>query len=216
MEQNSGDNISAFGSSGTGAGAGDIGGLSSHPGIEDMGTGTTTTGDDFFGLNDGANNAYLLGSGGSNDYWRHESDVYIPTLSTVTQRFIVRTGFLNNPNTDSSAGDYGCFFKYSDNLNSGNWQGVCTKNGTISTCDTGTNVTTTPWYRLTVSVNSAGTAATFQVNGATSGTGYCQVTTNLPDQATIFETSITKTAGTTARDLWVDYVDVYADFGTSR
>ena len=216
MEQNSGDNVGAFAASGAAAGAGDIGGLASHPGIEAMSTGTTTTGYDAYGLNDGATNAYLLGSGGSNDYWRHESDVTIPTLSNVTDRYIVRTGFTNNPISDTAAGVYGCYFKYSDNLNSGNWQGICTKNGTTSTCDTGTNVTNTPWYRLTVSINSAGTAATFQVNGATSGTGYCQVTTNLPNQATIFETSITKTAGTTARELWVDYIDVYADFGTSR
>jgi hypothetical protein len=138
---------------------------------------------------------------------------------------ILRSGFLDVYGTTEGAGDDGCYFRYSDNINGGKWQGICVNNGTTTTCDlmstSGTTVAASTWYRLTVTVNSAGTSADFQVNGATSnGSGRCQVASNIPTatgRETAYANMIIKTVGTgTARQLDIDYIDVLGQFGTPR
>jgi hypothetical protein len=211
-----GDGTGTFDNASTTGTVGDVNAVAGHQGIEDMSTGGSNTGLMNFGLADGSNDGVLLGAG---DYWRFESDIKTQTLSTATQRYTIRTGFSDTGNADPTNG---CIFKYSDNVNGGKWQGLCANGGTTSTCDvastSGTTVATSTWYRLTIQVNSAGTAATFQVNGSnTGGSGQCQVTTNIPTgNATAWQTSILKSAGTVPADIYVDYVELYADYGTSH
>jgi hypothetical protein len=183
-----------------------------RPTIVLLKTGASATG--FQGVGAIADNAILLGN---NDYWRHESAVRIPSatsaLSTSAQRYTVRAGFQENTTGD---GLDGCFFKYSDNVNSGKWQGLCEgSNPSISLCDTGTTVAVNTWYRLTVVVNAAGTSADFRINGVST----CTITTNIPTvstKPTSFGVSMEKTIGTTNREIQLDYQEIQGQFGTAR
>ncbi len=172
------------------------------------------------------NSVTLFGNG---DYWRQETVMSIPSAfglsnSDGTNRYTFRSGFIDDMSTQSGNGNDGCFFRYTHNINSGKWQGVCRNNNTESTCDTastsGTTVATDTWYRLTVSVNAAGNSADFQVNGSTTnGTGRCQISTNIPTAAgreTNWGLGIYKDNGTGDKRAHLDYMDVEAQFGTAR
>jgi hypothetical protein len=200
-----------------------IAGAAGHPGISRLSVTDNTT-PDLATIQAASNtdNGILLGNG---TVWRYETSVRLPSLSTSGQRMIARLGFLDVYGTTEGAGDDGCYFRYSDNLNSGKWQGICVNNGTTTTCDlmstSGTTVAASTWYRLTVTVNSAGTSADFQVNGATTnGSGRCQVASNIPTSAgreTSYANMIIKTVGTaTVRQLDNDYIDVLGQFSTPR
>ena len=194
-------------------GSGYIDGETGHPGIAQIGTGTTTPGTVWSYAGMVGRSTLLLGNG---DYWRYETVLRLSTagggLSNGTDRYRVEAGFNDDAASD---GVDGCYFKYSDNNNSGKWQGVCRSNSTESTCDVGITVAVDTWYRLTVVVNSAGDSTDFQVNGVSK----CQVTTNIPTGAgrnTRWGDQIIKDSGSSNRYIDLDYVDVQAQFGTSR
>ncbi len=156
---------------------------------------------------------------GNGDYWRAETVMRIATsdggLSNGTQRFTFRTGFVDDASANSGDGTDGCYFRYTDNVNSGKFQGVCRNNATESTCDSTTTVVVDTWYRLTVAVNAAGNSVDFQINGVSK----CQVTTNIPTastRTTNWGTAIWKNLGSTARSAQVDYFEVMGQMGTSR
>jgi len=183
-------------------------GATGHPGIVEQETGTTAAGASLVSSSDRNESSILLGNG---DYWRYETDVKIPVLSTGTQRFIYRAGFDDANNLGNIDGADGCYFKYSDNVNGGKWQGVCNSNSSSTTCDTTIAVSAGTWYRLTVAVNTTGTSADFYVNGVDD----CQVTSNIPTGAgrnTTFQNSLAKTIGTTSVSVYLDYIDLQAQF----
>ncbi|HSW98766.1 MAG TPA: hypothetical protein VLF71_02930 [Candidatus Saccharimonadales bacterium] len=180
-----------------------------HPGIIEQETGTATNGYCLIGSNDANGQSILLGN---NDTWRYESAVQYPTLSNGTDRYVHRIGF-----DDSSVGNLdptdGCIFKYSDNVNSGKFQGACFNNTATTTCDTGLTVAAATWYRLTIVVNAAGNSVDFEVNGVSK----CQVTSNIPtSRVTTFMSNFVKTLGTTTRSAYLDYIELDAQFGGTR
>jgi len=137
----------------------------------------------------------------------------MPVLSTSAQRFMLALGFTDFPGDATD----GCYFRYSDNINTGKWQGVCRSGGAGSevTCDALTTVAINTWYRLTVVVNAAGTSVDFQING----TSKCQITSSIPTTAThetAWADAITKNIGTTDRFFDIDYIDVLGQFGSAR
>jgi hypothetical protein len=202
------ENGGAVFTSGGATSASAVAGITGHPGIVQLSTSTSATGAAGFGTND-TGQSFLLGNG---DYYRHESVLRIPTLSDGTNTFTVRSGLMDGVTTD---GTDGCFFKYSNGVNSGKWQGICYNNTASSTCDTTTTVVANTWYRLTVVVNSAGTSADFQVNGVSK----CQVSAQIPTGAARQVSSnitIVKSVGTTARTVDLDYMEMMIQFGTSR
>jgi len=185
-----------------------INSIANHPGILQQGTGTTTTGN-ARGISS-ATNGLLLGNGTN---WQFEGLVRIPVLSTATDRFNYRVGFMDNAPADSTDG---CLFSYTDSVTSGNWQGICRNNNVESSCDTGLPVAVNTWYRLGVTVNATGTSAGFTVNGTTP---LCEVTTNIPigpGRGTSFGTKIIKSVGTIARTTEVDYLEIRGEFTTPR
>jgi hypothetical protein len=169
-----------------------------------------------------ANNGELSGLHGSlsvrmggGTTWRNETDLRTSSLlSNGADRYVIATGFADTFSGDITAISNGCYFRYSDNVNGGKWQGVCETGGTESVCDTGDTVAGDTWYRLTVAVNSAGTAADFAVDGGNT----CQITTNIPtgSNTTNFKTLMNKTVGNTDRLMTLDYVSVRAQFDTPR
>ena len=129
----------------------------------------------------------------------------LPTLSDGTNTYFYLAGF-SDTTTAVSAVD-GCYFRYTNGQASGQWQGVCRDNSTESSTS-GTTVVANTWYRLTIIINPAGTAASFFVNGTQIGSN---ITTNIPTGAgrgTGFGSSIIKSAGTTERTADLDYIEV--------
>ncbi len=189
--------------------------LAGHPGILNLATSTNgaktllTSGDSF------SNNFTL----GNNVGWRYEVLGALPSLSDGTDRFTITTGFNNVTDTITSI-DNGCYFRYSDNINSGKWQGVCEdggsggSGGTEAICDTTITAVAGTFYRLTLVMNSTATSADFRVNGVSK----CTISTHIPSSTTLvsFISMNNKLAGNGIRGLYMDYLSVRALFDTAR
>lgn len=178
-----------------------------HPGIARLQTGISSTG-----------RAPIVGAlittkGGAIVF---ESDVNIPVnLSDSTDRYIVYVGLVNSFTAESS--DQICF-KYSDDINSGRWQGITSRNGSNTTVNGGAGqvVATATWYKLRIEINAAATSVEFFVNGTSIGTS----TTNIPQETSAdqiqISVNIRKTAGTNSRAIDCDYINCYYILTTSR
>lgn len=64
----------------------------------------------------------------------------------------------------------------STSVNATNWVGLCYKGGSVSILNTGIPFTTS-WTNLRIEINTAGTSATFYVNGVSGGS----LSTNIPN-----------------------------------
>lgn len=136
-----------------------------------------------------------------------ESMINLPTLSTSTERYIVKAGFSD---AFSLSGTDGAFFEYSDNVNSGKFLCYTVSNGSQTTADSGVTVSANSWYRLGVEVSRNASEATFFINGSR----VASIATNVPSgdsRGTGFMTYILKSAGTTSRTLIVDSVLVFQE-----
>jgi hypothetical protein len=199
---NSGGNFTT-GVSGTGAVLSAIAAEPNHPGIVSVSTGTTATGRAGFG-----SNALCLRLGGGSLIY--EALINIPTLSTSAERYIIRVGLMDTFTADAVDGVY---FEY-DEATSANWK-ICAANNSTRTKTITSVAVTSGWTKLYLELNAAGTNATYYANGTSLGS----VTTNIPT-ASGRETSIgawiIKSAGTTARTFWVDYILLRQAFTTAR
>lgn len=177
-----------------------------HQGVLRAFTGTTATGRAVCYVN--VSNM-ILGGGET----KCEFDIYMSTLSTSAQRFVVRVGL---GDTNSGADHVsGVYFSYSDNLSSGNWTGKTASSSTRTVTDTGV-AAVTGWTRLTYVINSAGTSVQYYVNGVASGT---PITTNIPTAATDWVTpmiKVTSSVGTTSKEINIDYFYLRQLFNVSR
>lgn len=164
-----------------------------HFGIIDLTTGTTTTGvGSMVKAPVSQISTRVIGAGQS---FIHEWLVRIPNLSTVGEEYIARFGI-----ADSTAPSNGTYFEY-DRLTSTNWRGVTRAAGVSTAASGGTNVAVAAgaWLRLTLTWDGA--TASFYVDGVLIGTS----TTNIPTLGIAVLAHITKSAGTTSRDVLVDY-----------
>jgi hypothetical protein len=170
-----------------------------HPGVVDLSTYLTST--SFAYLLSNAGTELFLGNGAT---WMANIGLNLPTLSTSSFRYTVRVGFIDAVNAETTDG---CFFRYSDNINSGKWQGVCRDNNTESVCDTGVTVVAADWDDIKVGVNSAGTLATFVVDDTSS----CTINSNIPTAAgrsTGYGAYIQKNVGSAIRIISLDYMEI--------
>lgn len=125
--------------------------------------------------------------------------VRINTASTVTNRYNLRIGL-----GDTFAGDQanGCYFDYTDNVNSGNW--VTKTAQAASRTATNTAVSTSGAFaNFGISVNAAGTSVVFTINGTTVRTE----TATIPTAAIAPFVQITRSAGTIAASSV--YIDLF-------
>lgn len=152
-------------------------GLASNPGI--MYNDRPDTGSDAIILDSGptSESAFLLGGCALNSNWV----VSLDTLSNETNRYISYIGLSDDSlvellETSVTQPENGCFFKYSDNINSGNWQIVCGAAGVYTTVNTSV-AATTGFHNFGISVSASGNSVTFTIDGAQVGT---VITTNIP------------------------------------
>jgi hypothetical protein len=180
----------------------------SHPGINRLSTGATSA-SGYFGFDTASSNnsLYLLNDGTL--YW--EWCIRIPTLSDATNRFIVHVGCAA-ANVSVSTEMFS--IRYSDNVNSGKFLGVCRSASSETTVDTGITVVANTWYRVGALMNANATSAQFYVDGVATGTA---VTTNIPTNTTRLGGGIYKTVGAAAaRTMDVDYTYYLKTFTTTR
>jgi hypothetical protein len=180
-----------------------------HPGIMNFAASTNGNKTMIFS-GSGFDDSIVFGNGLT---WRYEEMAMIKnTLSDSSDRYVFAAGFFAATDTISGITN-GCYFRYSDDINSGNWQGVC-EDGTESTCDTGVAATIDTWVRLTVVANDAANSVDFMVNGASA----CTITTHIPSTSSTmsFGTLINKTNGNGFRGVYLDYISAHAQFSSAR
>ena len=166
-------------------------------GIANQQTGTTTTGR--CALGSGTIEQVVFGTG----IVKFCAVVRIPTLSTAAETFLVQCGF--HDNLSGSPVD-GLYFEYVHSVNAGDWTTyVYNNSGTIGGFDTNVAVVVGNWYRLEIEVNAAATQAVFSINGTVVQTFTGTIPTG-DARRTGFMSSIRKTAGTTNRSLYADYI----------
>lgn len=151
----------------------------------------------------GSNSSVRFGNG--NCYARF--DARLPAVSDGTNRYTVRAGFTSG--TDEPV--YGVYFRYADNVNSGNWQCVSRRNDVETVINTSVGVVANAWFSLRLEyINSTG-AIEFFINDASQGT----INTNVPQNAnneqmrgTIY---LTKSVGTASTVIEIDYAYTEVD-----
>lgn len=179
--------------SGTLAAVSDITGEAAHPGVVSLTTGTGTTGRARITSSSAATPILLAGG-----KVRFGVVAKLPTLSDVTNTYTVRMGLGSNGTGDSTDGVY---FRYTNGVNSGKWEGV-TRSASSETARDTTITADVSWHTYEFEVNAAGTSVQFYIDGAAVGAA---VTTNIPSAGfPITPASIVKSAGGTARTLSLD------------
>lgn len=200
-------NLRTFTSGAAGAGAAasntTVTGTADHPGICELTTGTTNTGNAFIASKHTA--SVLFGGG----IWIAEVVMNIPTLSDGTETFTTYDGFLDSQVFTPVDGAY---FRYTHSVNSGKFQRVTVANSVETASDCNVTVVAGTWYRLVVVVNAAASSVEFFIkSGSGALTSVGSNTTNIPSGAgreTGFLWGILKSAGTTARTKQMDYVRI--------
>lgn len=196
--------------SGTGATVTAVSSQAGRCGILNLTTGTTTTGR--AALSSSGTAIRLDGGVGV-----FQASININTLSNATERYQLVIGYLDT--VTAAAQVDGCFVFYDESgttnggTASANWQ-YCASANSVRTTNASSVAVATGWVTVKVVVNSS-TSAEFFINGVSLGT----ITTNIPNGAsrdTGFGILIIKSAGTTARTIDCDYINVKHTFTSPR
>lgn len=191
---------------GTGSGATSVASQDTiHMGLLNVHTGTTATGKGSV-WNSGSGIVF----GGGAAIW--ESVFQINQLSSGTQTYTLRNGFGDSITAESTDG---VFFRYTDSVNTGQWQCVARNNNVETVANTTVAAVAGSFHRFRIDVNDNATLATFSIDGTTVGT----IATNIP-QSTARETGmihyIHKSVGTTDASTYLDYIMAYKQINTQR
>jgi hypothetical protein len=139
--------------------------------------------------------------------------VALSALSDGTDTYTAYIGFGDGGGAGGDNND-GAYFRYTHSVNSGEFEAVTAKGGARTATDT--NVAAATTYKiLEIRVNAAGNSVTFYIDGALVATN----TTNIPDTISNlcgFLVKIEKSAGTTARILYIDWFDFNLSRTTAR
>lgn len=170
-----------------------------HPGMININTGTTTSGRCALAAsqNLAAGNVILYAGG------VRAGIVLRPgALSSGGQTYVARVAGLGDSVTGDSSN--GVYFRYTDTVNSGNWEAVVQSSGEFA-IDTGEAPTTTQFQKLEWVLNDAADEFEFFIDGVSVGTidsGDISLPTAI--SISMIPASIIKTAGSTSRLISVD------------
>lgn len=170
-------------------------------------TGTTNTGR---ASNFDGDESLWFGNGWT---WMLETRFCVETLADATNDYAVYVGFCDN-NLNASEPNDGAYFKYVRSTST-NWQVTTASNGVR----TNTTTTVAPvgliMQVLRIDVNEAANSVEFRIDGVLVATH----TTNIPSasaRSTGIGQKIVKTAGTTNRNMYVDYIWLQGSRTTDR
>lgn len=142
----------------------------------------------------------------------HEALWRIPVLSTGVETFTVRCGYIDIGTAESTDA---VAFRYTDAVNGGRFEAYARNNSVETAVDTGVTVAINTDYKMRVEVNAAASRALFYINNSLVAT----ITTNIPSGQTRFTgagLNLLKSAGTTNRDLYADFMKFDYVFTTPR
>jgi hypothetical protein len=123
------------------------------------------------------------------------------TLSDGTNRYTCRFG-ITNPYTTNAEPTSGLYFKYSDNVNGGNWYLVASSGG-FTVADSGVPVVANTTYKLAIVTGTFG--AKYYINDVLVGT----LTTNIPTAFGGITYSIFQEMGAGGGAIYIDRGSVY-------
>lgn len=187
-------------------------GLASNPGIIFNYQPDTSSDAILIDLGTTSESAFLLGSCELTSNFV----VKLDTLSDETNRYISYIGITDDSQNVLVGGvaqpQNGCFFKYSDNINSGNWQIICGKAGVYTTVDTSVPADTN-FHNFGMNINSTATAATFTIDGVTVGS---IITTNIPDVVPVGPAILLEAVSGNITSIYVDLYYYLQTLNTAR
>jgi hypothetical protein len=176
---------------------------SNHIGIASLSTGSSGS-SGYSNIYWGSTNVYF-----GNGILNLEFLVRIPTLSTSSERYIIRAGFHDALNDDPTNGIY---FKY-DESTSANWIFGTSNNGTRTETTSSTVVTENTWIKLKISINATASSVVYYINGISIGS----ITTNIPiTNPSGIRYHIIKSVGSSTRLLQIDYTSFIYNLTNSR
>ncbi len=176
-------------------GANGIGGMN-------MNTGTTSTGYRHQLL--GTGGSFAFGFGRTVVSWRCK----VPNLSDGTDTYTMMVGAYDAVPSPVD----GVWFQYTHSVNTGKFECKVADNSATTTTDSTITAAANTWYTFSIDVNAAATEAKFYINGTLVHT---ESGANIPQTGrvtSIATAGITKSAGTTARILSADYLDIYVKY----
>lgn len=198
--------------SGTGAGTGYV--TTGHDATENalgvtyMDTGTTTTGRSAI-IRTLVSAGILFGLGHT---IRMRFRLCLQALSDGTDTYTIYAGLLDNVVSGDQVD--GAYIRYTHSVNSGKWEAVNASNNSRTAVDTGVSPTATVFQIVTITVNAGATSVSVDIDGTAVAN-----TTNIPTGAgreTKIGFKIEKSAGTTARRIYVDWYDLLITRSTAR
>lgn len=134
----------------------------------------------------------------------------VAVLSNGTDRHTSSIGYGDTP-TASGSQVNGAYFRYTDNVNGGKWQAVCSSASTETVVDTGV-AANTQYSVFDISVNAGGTVITFQIDNNAPVT----ISTNIPIVAVGLVHRVEKFVGTANAKLAQDWFSHLISSTTAR
>jgi hypothetical protein len=154
--------------------------------------------------------------------WTYEALIYIPNLSTSSERFSALSGFSNGVSNGNNATNTIAFLYDEGGIAftgaagaSANWKTVTTSGGTRTITDSAIAVITSDYVKLKIIVNTGGTSVSFYINGTLVATHTTNIPTGTSNRMNI-RNYIQKSIGITQRQLVLDYVKLQQIFTTQR
>jgi hypothetical protein len=165
-------------------------------GLAQLALGTTSSGRAFVG----SQNQDALEFGGGSHVFETNVSI-ISNLSSSAERFIVYAGFFDSLTGTPAEGAY---FRYSDDVNGGDWECVTVSGSTETLTDSNVAPSAGTFDKLRIEVNAAGSEAKFYIDGSLVATH----TTNMPGSGDRFGVgfNVRKTVGTSTRLSRWDYL----------
>lgn len=133
-----------------------------RPGIMEIDTGAGSGAGAMFLLGASGGRPIILGGGVLTiQFW-----MQLPALSTSGNRFTVRMGLSDQTGNNASNVNptNGCYFVYTDNTNSGQWQ-IVTNNATSPTIQNTANAADTSFHSFKIVVNADASSVAFYIDG---------------------------------------------------
>lgn len=107
------------------------------------------------------NGQFVLGQGSLNLNYVFD----LVALSDVVNTYTIYIGLMDGVSLEGATPPTdGCFFKYTDSVNSGNWQIIC-ENASVSTTGNTSTLASTGFHNYGIQINSNATSVSFFIDG---------------------------------------------------
>jgi hypothetical protein len=136
-----------------------------------------------------------------------ESVAAIVTLSDATNRFFVLNGLHDRVGGSGEPTD-GCYFRYQDNTNSGNWQLICRSNTTETPINSSIPPVAGTYQRFQIFVNAGASSVTGYIDGVSVGSAITSASSLPTGAGREFGAGIKieKSVGSAGRNINIDYI----------